>query len=103
MPNKSPTEGMDAAVEAGAHVPSAIVGHSILGETAAREAIDAALPHLRAAWEQETREKLLALDWQEVNAAAEEMCPSREHRPFGCAKCVVQAALNTAFEQEEGK
>jgi hypothetical protein len=41
------------------------------------------------------RERLLSVDWQAVNADAEQRCPSREHRPFGCAQCVVEAALDT--------
>lgn len=41
------------------------------------------------------------IDWQEVNAAAETNCPSRDHRPLGCARCVVEAALQAAKKAAE--
>lgn len=54
----------------------------------------------------ESLEALDQIDWQEVNAAAEEKCPSRDHRPLACAKCVVAAALpflaTTQKPQDEG-
>lgn len=66
------------------------------------EVLQAALPYLQKQFRDQLRDQLDGLDWQAVNTDAEQQCPSRDHRPFACAKCVVEAALKatpTATEE----
>lgn len=69
----------------------------------ARKDLQAALPAIRAAWEEEMREKLKD---QGVMAMIKQF---QEERPIELMEWgprlhrLMQAALDTAFEQEEGK
>lgn len=105
----APTEGMDAAVEAAVNSwrddGRGGIGSGPPVGVKFRRAIEAAEGHLRAAWEEEMREKLLSEEAVEAAVEAVVVVQGRPSTVYSRRDAYISldAALDTAFGQEEGK